>query len=76
RAGLHALFVGLLALVVVRVVWTGGSQWVLALAALLAAVYLAGLWIARTRNRARGAAWIGALTLVWLPLLWLVPEAA
>ncbi|KZE42920.1 sensor histidine kinase [Microbacterium sp. T32] len=76
RAGLHALFVGLLALVVVRVVWTGGSPWVLALAAFLAAVYLAGLWIARTRNRARGAAWIGALTLVWLPLLWLVPEAA
>ncbi|MGC0369932.1 sensor histidine kinase [Microbacterium sp. SLBN-111] len=76
RAGLHALFVGLLALVVVRVVWTGGSPWALALVAVLAAVYLAGLWIARTRNRASGAAWIGALTLVWVPLLWLVPEAA
>ncbi|WP_306305794.1 sensor histidine kinase [Microbacterium sp. B19] len=76
RAGLHALFVGLLALVVVRVVWTGGSPWALALAAVLAAVYLAGLGIARTRNRASGVAWIGALTLVWVPLMWLVPEAA
>lgn len=76
RAGLHALFVGLLALVVVRVVWTGGSPWALALVAVLAAVYLAGLWIARTRNRASGVAWIAALTLVWVPLMWLVPEAA
>ncbi len=51
RAGLHALFAGLLALVVVRVVWTGGSPWALALAALLAAVYLAGLWLARRDGR-------------------------
>jgi signal transduction histidine kinase len=76
RLGLHALFVGLLALVVVRVGWTGGSPWALALAAVLATVYLAGLWIARTRNRGSGIAWVGALTLAWVPLMWLVPEAA
>lgn len=76
RAGLHALFAGLLALVVVRVVWTGGSPWALALAALLAAVYLAGLWLARRRRTVGGIAWVCALTLVWAPLMWLVPEAA
>ncbi|MDI9890803.1 sensor histidine kinase [Microbacterium sp. IEGM 1404] len=76
RAGLHALFAGLLALVVVRVVWTGGSPWALALAALLAAVYLAGLWLARRGRPAGGIAWVCALTLVWAPLMWLVPEAA
>lgn len=76
RAGLHALFAGLLALVVVRVVWTGGSPWALALAALLAAVYLAGLWLARRGRKAGGIAWVCALTLVWAPLMWLVPEAA
>ena len=76
RAGLHALFAGLLALVVVRVVWTGGSPWALALAALLAAVYLAGLWLARRERKAGGIAWVCALTLVWAPLMWLVPEAA
>ncbi|MBQ9918241.1 MAG: sensor histidine kinase, partial [Microbacterium sp.] len=76
RAGLHALFAGLLALVVVRVVWTGGSPWALALAALLAAVYLAGLWLARRERPAGGIAWVCALTLVWAPLMWLVPEAA
>lgn len=76
RAGLHALFAGLLALVVVRVVWTGGSPWALVLAALLAAVYLAGLWLARRGRKAGGIAWVCALTLVWAPLMWLVPEAA
>lgn len=76
RAGLHALFAGLLALVVVRVVWTGGSPWALALAALLAAVYLAGLWLARRGRTVGGIAWVCALTLVWAPLMWLVPEAA
>lgn len=76
RAGLHALFAGLLALVVVRVVWTGGSAWALALAALLAAVYLAGLWLARRGRTVGGIAWVCALTLVWAPLMWLVPEAA
>ena len=75
RAGLHALFAGLLALVVVRVVFTGGSPWALALAALLAAVYLTGLWLAR-RGRTGGIAWVCALTVVWAPLMWLVPEAA
>lgn len=76
RAGLHALFAGLLALVVVRVVFTGGSPWALALAALLAAVYLTGLWLARRGRAAGGIAWVCALTLVWAPLMWLVPEAA
>ncbi|WP_230006628.1 sensor histidine kinase [Microbacterium sp. Bi128] len=76
RVGLHALFAGLLALVVVRVVWTGASLWPLVLAALLALVYVAGLGIARRRSRTGGIAWVCALTLVWAPLMWLVPEAA
>jgi signal transduction histidine kinase len=76
RAGLHVLFVGLLALVVVRAVWTGDSPWALVLAGILALVYSAGVWIARARRRVAGVVWVCGLTLVWAPLMWLVPEAA
>lgn len=76
RAGLHALFAGLLALVVVRVLWTGGSPWALVLTGVLAAVYAAGLWLARRGGTVGGIVWVCALTLVWAPLMWLVPEAA
>lgn len=76
RVGLHVLFVGLLVLVVVRVVWTGGSPVALGLTALLGLVYLAGLRVAGARSRASGAWWVAALTVVWAPLMWLVPEAA
>ena len=47
RVGLHALFGGLLALVVARVLLTNGSMLALVLAGVLGLVYLAGLWVAR-----------------------------
>jgi signal transduction histidine kinase len=79
RAGLHALFGGLLALVVVRVLLTDGPVLALVLAGLLGSIYLGGLWLARGEGggaRRAGAAWLAALTLVWAALVWLVPEAA
>ncbi|WP_307486442.1 sensor histidine kinase [Microbacterium trichothecenolyticum] len=76
RAGLHALFGGLLALVVVRVLLTGGSATALVLAGLLAVAYLAGLWLARGGRSRAGVVWLAALTLVWALLMWAVPEAA
>ncbi|GEB45303.1 signal transduction histidine kinase [Microbacterium sp. AG157] len=76
RAGLHALFGGLLALVVARVLLTDGSVLALVLAGALGAVYLAGLWIARAGRSRRGVVWVAALTVVWAALVWLVPEAA
>lgn len=76
RVGLHVLFCGLLALVVVRVLVTNGSLVALVLAGVLGLVYLSGLVVARTRRRAWGIVWIVALTLVWAALVWLVPEAA
>ncbi|MDU0327069.1 sensor histidine kinase [Microbacterium sp. KSW2-21] len=76
RVGLHVLFCGLLALVVVRVLVTNGSLVALVLAVVLGLVYLSGLVVARTRRRAWGIVWIVALTLVWAALVWLVPEAA
>ncbi|NEL43052.1 MAG: sensor histidine kinase, partial [Xanthomonas perforans] len=47
RAGLHALFGGLLALVVVRVLLTDGPVLALVLAGLLGLTYLVGLVLAR-----------------------------
>ncbi|MDZ5144718.1 sensor histidine kinase [Microbacterium testaceum] len=76
RAGLHALFGGLLALVVARVLLTDGSVLALVLAGALGAVYLAGLWIARSGRSLRSVVWVAALTVVWAALVWLVPEAA
>ncbi|OZD39091.1 two-component sensor histidine kinase [Rhodococcus sp. 06-1477-1B] len=76
RAGLHALFGGLLALVVARVLLTNGSVLALVLAGVLGAVYPAGLWIARSGRSRRSVVWVAALTLVWAALVWLVPEAA
>nr|WP_154923026.1 sensor histidine kinase [Microbacterium testaceum] len=56
RAGLHALFGGLLALVVVRVLLTDGPVLALVLAGLLGLTYLVGLVLARpAARRAAGA---------------------
>lgn len=76
RVGLHVLFGALLALVVVRVLVSGGSVVALVLAGVLGAVYLAGLAIARVRRRAAAVVWVAVLTVVWAALVWLVPEAA
>jgi signal transduction histidine kinase len=76
RIGLHALFAGLLALVVVRVVLTGAGAMPIVLAVVLGAIYGAGAWIARGGRSAAGVIWVLALTVVWAALVWLVPEAA
>jgi len=76
RVGLHALFGGLLALVVARVLLTNGSMLALVLAGVLGLVYLAGLWVARSGRSRRSIVWAAALTVVWAALVWLVPEAA
>jgi len=72
RAGVHVLFGGLLALVVV----SSGSVMALVLCGLLGGLYLAGLWLARRGGSRAGVAWVAALTVVWAALVWLVPEAA
>jgi len=81
RTGLHVLFAGLLALVVVRVlVVRNETMWAaIALATGFAAIYVLGARIAtvrQSRRAALGAAWITVLTAVWVVLLVLVPEAA
>ncbi|TCK66325.1 sensor histidine kinase [Curtobacterium sp. PhB136] len=81
RTGLHVLFSVLTVLVVVRVlVDRGPSMWIaLTLTVVFAAAYVAGGRVARAGPRWRtvaSASWIGALTVVWIALLVLVPEAA
>ncbi|ROS77469.1 signal transduction histidine kinase [Curtobacterium sp. PhB130] len=81
RTGLHVLFSVLTVLAVVRVlVDRGPSMWIaLTLTVVFAAVYVAGGRVARAGPRWRtvaSASWIGALTVVWIALLVLVPEAA
>ncbi|PVE79412.1 sensor histidine kinase [Microbacterium testaceum] len=76
RLGLHVLFGGLLALVVVRVLLTDGSPVALALSGVLGLVYLCGIAVARRRSRVLAVAWVAVLTLLWASLVWLVPEAA
>lgn len=81
RTGLHVLFAALLALVVVRILVTGAPDaWLpLGLAAVFAGVYLLGALVARAPEPRRvvvGAVWIVGLTVVWIALLVLVPEAA
>lgn len=81
RTGLHVLSAALLALVVVRVVVSDGpAPWApLGLSVVFAGVYLLGAVAARTTERRRavaGGVWLVALSLVWIGLLVLVPEAA
>ncbi|WP_285136151.1 sensor histidine kinase [Microbacterium sp. lyk4-40-TSB-66] len=76
RVGLHVLFAGLLALVVVRVLLTDAPFGALLLAGLLGVLYLSGIALSRTGRSGAGIAWLAALTVVWAALVWLVPEAA
>lgn len=81
RTGLHVLFAALLALVGVRIVVSQEPlMWVeILLAVLFAAVYVVGGARAAPASRERpwvGAAWVAALSTVWLGLVALVPEAA
>ncbi|MFC4785035.1 sensor histidine kinase [Nocardioides sp. MAHUQ-72] len=81
RTGLHVLVAALLVLVTVQiVVGDRSSAWAaLVAAAAFAGVYLLGSRIAKVdeaRRETFGASWLLALTLVWVALLALTPEAA
>lgn len=79
RTGLHALFLVLTALVVAGAVFapTDSSILVIVLAAVLVLTYGLGGVIVRTAGaRGRRLRWLAVLTLEWMALLWLSPEAA
>jgi len=83
RTGLHLLFVALVALVIGRaiVVATPTSAAVIALAALLLVSYgLGGYFAGRPEGPgarpARALLWLLVLSVEWLVLVWLIPEAA
>ncbi len=81
RTGLHIFFTSLVALVVIRAIVTASpsSIVVIPLAAVLLATYGLGgrvLRRGRARLRASGVLWLLALTVEWLLLLLLMPEAA
>ena len=81
RTGLHIFFTSLVALVVIRAIVTASpsSIVVIPLAAVLLATYGLGgrvLRRGRARLRASGVLWLLALTVEWLLLLSLMPEAA
>jgi signal transduction histidine kinase len=85
RTSLHILFAALTALVVVRAVLLAGpsSGVVIALAVLLIVTYALGGRLARRiasapagRSRLSIYLWLLALSLQWLALVWLIPDAA
>lgn len=81
RTGLHVLVAALLALVLVRIAMGEASSTVvaLALAMLFALAYVAGARVARVAERRRllvGGLWLLTLTLLWVGLLAMIPEAA
>lgn len=78
RFGLHALTAVLWGVVIVRVVVEPPAApiWALAGCVVFAAVYLLGATVARWRRVAVTRLWLVALTVTWLGLLLLVPEAA
>ncbi len=81
RTGLHVLFAALTVLVLVRIlVVRAPTMWVaLALVVVFAAVYVVGGRVAGAgpdRRALAGAVWLVALSVVWIALLVLVPEAA
>ncbi|POX57160.1 two-component sensor histidine kinase [Streptomyces sp. Ru71] len=74
---LHLLVVGLLGLAAVRAVTAGAPRptAVTALAVACALVYAAGPLLPRVRaSRRAAAAWLGAVSVVWLVLLALTPD--
>ncbi|RIJ07919.1 sensor histidine kinase, partial [Clavibacter nebraskensis] len=81
RTGLHVLVAALVALVVVRVLVADSPRTgpALALTSAFAVLYLLGArvrLVRASRRAAVGAVWITALTVAWIALLVLVPDAA
>lgn len=81
RTGLHALFVALIALVIGRAVVTAppSGLLVITLSLILLATYALGGYFSRrifTEIRSQGYLWLLALSLEWIPLVCLIPEAA
>ncbi|EAR26239.1 two-component system, sensor protein [marine actinobacterium PHSC20C1] len=75
RTSLHVLFAALTALVVVRAFMVAhpSSLFVIALSGLLVATYVLGRVFVRS---ASAYVWLLALSLEWLVLVWLIPDAA
>lgn len=81
RVGLHVLIAALLVLVLIRLPALEPAAAVagLVLVVVFAAVYLASLLVRlvpEPRRSAAAAGWVGALALVWVGLVILVPDAA
>jgi hypothetical protein len=78
RTGLHVVFVALTALVIVRAVVspTSASAAVVVLCVILLATYALGGLVARSSFRGAGLLWLIALSIEWIALVWLIPEAA
>jgi len=80
RAGLHTLFLALTVLVIARALLapTDASSTVIVVTLVLGATYTIGP--ALTRSARAGAllrsGWLVLLTLEWVVLLWLIPDAA
>lgn len=81
RTGLHVLFTALAVLIIARAVLepTDASVVVIILAVVLLATYALGALSARPSRlgtRVPGFLWLAALSIQWVALLWLIPEAA
>ncbi|WP_100813500.1 sensor histidine kinase [Microbacterium lacus] len=80
RTGLHVLFAALTLLVIARAVLapTDTSVAAISLSIVLLITYGAGAVVARAHSRRHvaGVVWLSVLTLEWVSLLWLTPEAA
>ena len=80
RTGLHVLVVGLTVFVVVQA-WSSTRTSAVAVTAVAVgflAVYGAGFAMHADRNRVRfwSRIWVATLSVLWIALLWLTPEAA
>jgi signal transduction histidine kinase len=80
RTGLHVLVAGL-AVFVVAQAWSAGRPSAAAITAVASAflvVYAAGFAARADRNRIRfwSRIWVAALSVLWMALIWLSPEAA
>ena len=80
RTGLHVLFAALAVLVIVRAVISPTESSVAAIVLTLVMIATYGVGAVKTRTTGQSARalrllWLAALTLEWVVLLWLTPEA-